>query len=83
MSEKSMQYWIRLLQLKSILIVSSDGVFSDKELCEECGKHNCYEVTAELAQSVDPNDIKRRVVRKIEGEKITKLSSGKAAIDLG
>ena len=60
--------------------VASNGVFSDKDLCEECG-HNYYEVSEELAQTVDPKDIKGRVVRNSEGGKITELSSGKAAIE--
>ena len=80
MSEKSMQYWMRIMKYKGHLVVSSNGVFADKESCEECG-HNCYEVSAELAQSVDPKDIKSRVVRNSEGGKITELSSGKAAIE--
>lgn len=81
MSKKPMQYWMRIMKFSGGLIVSSDGVFADKELCEECG-HNCCEVSAQLAQTVDPNDIKGKVVDHAEGGKITRLGKGKAALDL-
>ena len=81
MSEEPMRYWIRIAKLPVGLIVGGNGIFSDKESCEECG-YNCYEATQELAKTVAPNDIKGRVVRDIEGGKISRLSGGKSAIDL-
>lgn len=79
MSEKLGRYWIRALRFQGGLIVDSDGVSSDQESCGECG-HNCYEITAELARTVDPYDIKGRVVGDTVHGKIAKLSEGKSAI---
>ena len=48
-----MRHWIRIMKFSGGLVVASDGVFPDKESCQQCG-HICCEVSEELAQSVNP-----------------------------
>ena len=76
-----MRHWIRIMKFAGGLVVASDGVFPDKESCQQCG-HICYEMSEELAQSVNPNDIKGRIPERIENGKIAELSEGKSAVDL-
>ena len=81
MSEQAKQYWMRMMRTKIGLVVSSNGVFSDKDECENCGEHKCYEVSEELALSVDQDDIKGRQARTVVGGKVTELSDDKPPIE--
>lgn len=75
------RYWMRIRKFQGGLIVEDNGIFTDKDSCEECG-HRCFEVTEELGRTADPNDIKGRVVEDVDDKKVSKLSQAKAAVDL-